>query len=96
MYVITVLFSIHDAHYTAFLRAITSNAKTSLIDEPGCRQFDVCTSPSKPNDIFLYEVYDSKAAFDAHLASNHFQEFNVLTAQWVTTKVVNSFERTLS
>ena len=93
MYVITVLFNIHDTHYAAFLQAITSNATTSLADELGCRQFDVCTSLSNPNEIFLYEIYDSVEAFDAHLLSKHFQEFNALTSAWVTTKVVNAFER---
>ena len=93
MYVITVLFSIQPAHQADFLQAITSNAKTSLADEAGCRQFDVCTSSSKPDDIFLYEVYDSKAAFDVHLASSHFLAFNALTSTWVTGKVMNAFER---
>jgi (4S)-4-hydroxy-5-phosphonooxypentane-2,3-dione isomerase len=93
MYVITVLFSIHPAHRAAFLQAITGNAKTSLADEAGCRQFDVCVSNSKPDDVFLYEVYDSKAAFDLHLASKHFHEFNALTLQWVTAKTVEAFER---
>ena len=93
MYVITVLFSIHSAHRTEFLQAITSNAQTSLADEVGCKQFDVCTSSSDPNDVFLYEVYDSKAAFDLHLASKHFLGFNTLTSTWVATKVVNAFER---
>ena len=95
MYVITVLFTLQPAHQAAFLQAITSNAKKSLADEPGCRQFDVCKSGSDPSQIFLYEVYDSKAAFDAHLASAHFQALNALTAPWVTAKVVTAFERVL-
>lgn len=94
MYVITVLFTVKPAHYDTFLQAVTDNARTSQADEPGCKQFDVCTSPSNPDDIFLYEVYDSKAAFDAHLASKHFDEFNTLTSAWVIAKVVNALERT--
>ena len=95
MYVITVLFSVHSVHRVAFLQAITSNAKTSLADEAGCMQFDVCTSNSNPSDVFLYEVYDSKAAFDVHLASSHFLSFNALTSAWVKAKLVNVFERVL-
>ena len=93
MYIITVLFTLQPEHSAAFLRAVTSNAQTSLNDEPGCRQFDVGVSTINPDDIFLYEVYDSKAAFDAHLASNHFIEFNAATARWVKAKAVNAFER---
>ena len=34
-----------------------------------------------------------RAAFDAHLASAHFQSFNSLTTDWVVSKQVQSFER---
>ena len=94
MYVITVLFSIKPEHTSAFLQAIVANARTSAAEEAGCRQFDVCVSASNSNDVFLYEVYDSKAAFDAHLASAHFRQFSESTAAWVTAKVINAFERT--
>ena len=94
MYVITVLFSIKPEHTSDFLQAIVANARTSVAEEPGCSQFDVCVSASNSNDVFLYEVYDSKAAFDAHLASAHFRQFSDSTAAWVTAKVINAFERT--
>ena len=94
MYVITVLFSIKPEHTSDFLPAIAANARTSVAEEPGCSQFDVCVSASNSNDVFLYEVYDSKAAFDAHLASAHFRQFSEFTAAWVTAKVINAFERT--
>ena len=67
MYVVTVSFSIHAAHYAAFMRAMVGNARTSLQDEPGCRQFDVCESPAEPGKVFLYEVYNSEADFQATL-----------------------------
>ena len=63
MYVITVLFSTSAEHASEFLQAMVANARTSVAEEPGCRQFDVCVSDRNPNDVFLYEVYDSKAAF---------------------------------
>ena len=94
MYVITVLFSIDPEHTSDFLQAMVANARTSAAQEPGCRQFDVCVSGSNSNDVFLYEVYDSKAAFDAHLASAHFHQFTESTAAWVLAKVINVFERT--
>ena len=94
MYVITVLFSIKPEHTSDFLQAIVANAGTSAAEEQGCRQFDVCVSASNSNDVFLYEVYDSKAAFDAHLASAHFHHFTELTTAWVAAKVINAFERT--
>ena len=94
MYVITVLFSVRPEHSPEFLQAIVANARTSVAEESGCRQFDVCVSDRNSNDVFLYEVYDSKAAFDAHLASAHFRQFTESTAAWVTAKVIQAFERT--
>ena len=46
-----------------------------------------------PAAIFLYEVYDDRAAFDAHLATSHFLEFNVLTAPWLADKKARTLER---
>ncbi len=94
MYVITVLFSIGAEHTSDFLQAIVANARTSVAEESGCRQFDVCVSARDSNEVFLYEVYDSKAAFDAHLASVHFRQFTESTEAWVIAKVINVFERT--
>ena len=93
MYVITVLFSIKPEHSSEFLQAMVANARTSVADEPGCRQFDVCVSDRNSNDVFLYEVYDSNAAFDAHLASAHFRQFSESTAASVTGKDIQAFER---
>jgi autoinducer 2-degrading protein len=93
MYVVTVVFTIHAAHYPAFMQAMVVNARTSLQDEPGCRQFDVCESPTSPGQVFLYEVYDSEADFQAHLATPHFIAFNALTAPWVADKGVTMYRR---
>ena len=89
MYVVTVVFTIHDAHYPAFMQAMVGNARTSLQDEPGCRQFDVCESPAQPGKVFLYEIYDSEADFQAHLAAPHFIQFNGLPATQGAVKALN-------
>ena len=38
------------------------NAKASVADEPGCREFNVYEIGATPNHLFLYEVYDDEAA----------------------------------
>jgi quinol monooxygenase YgiN len=93
MYVVTVLFTLKPEHAAAFLQAVIHNAETSLANEPGCRQFDVCVVDKQPNEIFLYELYDSKGAFDKHLGAEHFLKFNAQTATWVNTKAVHTFVR---
>ena len=93
MLVVTVLFTIKPAEARAFREAKVANARASLEREPGCRQFDVTVDPNDPAAIFLYEVYADRAAFDAHLASDHFLRFDRETRDWIATKVVRMYER---
>jgi quinol monooxygenase YgiN len=92
-FVVIVDFRIHAAHRDPFLRAMADNARASLEREPGCRQFDVCTDPAQLDAVFLYEVYDDRAAFDAHLAAPHFLAFDRLVAPWIASKAVRTLQR---
>ena len=92
-YVVTVEFDIHPQHFAAFLPLMRENARVSREDEPGCRQFDVCTDPARPDTVFLYELYDERAAFDAHLASPHFKRFDAAVRDMVANKVVRTMRR---
>ena len=67
MFVIIVDFLIKENEVENFKPLMLENARASLMDEPGCRQFDVCFDLEDSRKCFLYEVYDSKAAFDEHL-----------------------------
>jgi quinol monooxygenase YgiN len=40
--------------------------------EPACRQFVAHRSTVDPRTFFLYEQYDDEAAYEAHMASEHF------------------------
>ena len=59
----------------AFLALAQDDASRSLADEPGCHQFDVVQMDGAPNHVLFYEVYDSRAAFDAHLQTPHLARF---------------------
>ena len=59
----------------AFLALAREDASHSLADEPGCRQFDVVQMDGAPCNVLFYEVYDSRAAFDAHLRTPHLARF---------------------
>jgi len=59
----------------AFLALAQDDASHSLADEPGCQQFDVVQIEGAPHHILFYEVYDSRAAFDAHLQTPHLARF---------------------
>ncbi len=88
MYVVLVEFTAHPGQASAFLAAVRLQAKNSLTREDQCRRFDVCTDPENPASVVLYEIYDSRAAFDAHLASAHMAEFNATVDNMVASKTV--------
>jgi quinol monooxygenase YgiN len=93
VYVVTVEFVIHAGRVTHFRAAVIENARASRESEPGCRQFDVCSAPDDPRTMFLYELYDDRAAFDAHLATAHFKAFDARVAPWVVSKRVRTLAR---
>ena len=93
MFVVTVDFTLDPAQRDAFLPLMLENAARSREDEPGCRQFDVCIDPTRPDRVFLYELYDDEAAFDAHLAAPHFSAFAAATASMITARVLERWQR---
>lgn len=93
MFVVTVEFVIKEAHRDQFQSAMLANARASRQREPGCRQFDVVLDPADPGYVFLYEIYDDRAAFDLHTRSEHFLEFDAATRAWVERKKARLLER---
>ena len=91
MYVIAVDFSIHAEHLAAFMPLLLENARISRETEAGCRRFDVCSDPAQPERVFLYELYDDRAAFEAHLAAAHFKAFDAAAKSMVASKTVHAY-----
>jgi (4S)-4-hydroxy-5-phosphonooxypentane-2,3-dione isomerase len=90
-YVVVVDLTLDGQQRAAFMPLMLANAAASLADEPGCRQFDVCVSPQDADSVLLYEIYDSAAAFEAHLQTPHFLSFDQSTASMVVHKAVRRF-----
>lgn len=88
MIAVLVDFEVAPDKVDAFLVLMRQQAENSVSKEADCVQFDVCTDPASPNSVFLYEVYTNRAAFDVHLASDHFKSFDAEVASMVTGKVV--------
>lgn len=91
-YVVTVVFVAKSEHRAAFREAMIENATASRTREPGCSQFDVCEN-ADGSEIFLYEIYDDEAAFQAHLATDHYLRFNALVTPWVEEKRITKYNR---
>jgi (4S)-4-hydroxy-5-phosphonooxypentane-2,3-dione isomerase len=92
-WVVTVEFMIRRECVGAFLERLNRQAAESL-REPGCSRFDVCVDSSNKHRIFLYEVYSDREAFDAHLASAHFKDFDTVTRPCVDSKTVAQWRLT--
>lgn len=86
-WVVTVEFTIRPGFAAPFHQRLATQAAESLREE-GCSQFDVCVDPVDEHRVFLYEVYSNREAFNSHLASAHFKDFDAATGPWVGSKTV--------
>jgi len=91
-YVIAVDFKLHAGQYAAFRELIDENARESAQSEPGCRRFDVLEPKGEADRILLYEIYDDRAAFEAHLKTAHFARFNRESEPLVAEKKIFEYE----
>ncbi len=91
-FVIVVDFKIKPGRMADFRTLIDDNARASVRDEPGCSRFDVCAKRKDADRVLLYEIYDDRAAFDAHLKTKHFGVFNEASASLVADKTVAEYD----
>jgi quinol monooxygenase YgiN len=82
MYVLMVPIQIKDGYKEQFIAAVVEDARSSVANEPGCLRFDVIQDANDTNRIWLYEVYEDEAAFQAHLQAPHLQKFRDTTQNW--------------
>ena len=87
-YAIIVDFVLVPGKRSEFRRLVDRNARISSKAERGCRRFDVIESREEADRVLLYEVYEDEAAFEAHVQSSHFDEFDRESAPLVTNKSV--------
>lgn len=95
MICVTVLFETAPADHDRFAARVSRQARDSMSMEQGCRRFDVWASPERPGQFHLYEIYDDRTAFDAHLASSHYAGFDRDVAAMVIDKTVTIWESRL-
>lgn len=92
-FAVTVDFVVKPQFMAKFMELCCENAQASIADEKECFRFDVLTPFSKAaNKIFLYEIYASQKAFEAHLKTPHYQNFDKLTAHMVISKTPAAFD----
>ncbi len=88
--VIWVSVAVKPVVVDAYRRAIMANARASVADEPGCLRFDVLIPEDGSGEqIRLYEIYESAAAFDAHLQTPHFAAYQKATADLISEQSIS-------
>lgn len=95
-FVLIVEFQVKPESLDRFNQLIEINARASVADEPGCRQFDVLRANDDPCRIVLYEVYDSEDAFKAHMGFSHTQTFLAAAKPLVDKQTVTRLTRTVA
>ena len=93
MYFVVVKFIIADGYGEMFLKRVRQQAHDSLSKEPDCHVFDVCVDLNDDHRIMLYEAYSNQAAFDFHLQSSHFREFDRDVKEMVLDKTISFYLR---
>lgn len=91
MFAVAVTFWVAPERVSDFRALMIAQAKNSLALEPACRRFDVWTDPNQPTRFFLYELYDDAAAFDVHLASDHFKTFAAAISPMIAHREILTF-----
>lgn len=89
MVAVTVEFQVQDAKVEEFNRAMAEQARNSLEKEDDCHRFDICHDDEVIGRVFLYEIYTDRNAFELHLASEHFKQFDAEVKGWIVSKKVD-------
>lgn len=85
-FVVIAEFDVRPGEMDRFLAAALDDARHSVADEPGCRQFDVVRPEGAENTVVFYEVYDSREAFDRHLETPHLERFRAAFPSLIATE----------
>jgi (4S)-4-hydroxy-5-phosphonooxypentane-2,3-dione isomerase len=92
-FALTVRFTLHPGRLGDFLPRMQDNARQSLAGESGCLAFDVALPlDGAADEVFLWEIYCDRAAFDVHLASAHFRAFDAATSDMVAAKALHFYQ----
>jgi autoinducer 2-degrading protein len=59
---------------------ILKELRTAVRAEPGCQFQEVQQSLADPRTFLIYGIYDDRAAFDTHLATEHVQRLGLTRA----------------
>ena len=89
--VLIVEFGLHPGAWPAFAGIMLDHAAKTLAEEPGCRRFDVLRAEHEDGSldesrVFLVEVYDDRAAYEAHRSNPRMPGVNEAITPLLTSR----------
>jgi autoinducer 2-degrading protein len=96
MFAVFVTFDVKPDFRDVFVKRMHQQAEDSLEKEKDCGIFEVWLDSKTPNRVQLYEVYMDAAAFDIHLQSAHFKDFDATIGEMIVSKTISTFDQKLS
>ena len=76
MYILMVRLKVKEDRIDDFIAASIGDARGSVLNEPGCRRFDIIQAADDPTSFAFCEVYNDEDAFAAHTSYPHFKEWD--------------------
>ncbi len=87
MEVLMVRIRVKPEHLEDFIHEMIGDAEGSVLNEPGCRRFDIIQDETEPTKLGLCEVYDDEAAVQDHLSRPHFLKWKEATTDWTSQAI---------
>jgi autoinducer 2-degrading protein len=90
LYISAVDLQITPSLMPKFLAALQDDG-AAMIKEPGAREFDSAVSEKEPGHVFIFEVYNNAAAYDAHQKTMAYGKFIATTMSMIKTYNIRPF-----
>ena len=91
MVIVRVTGVVKPDHKEDFVQTF-AELRPDVLAEKGCRRYEHYLSPEKENVIFIYEEWESREALEAHLKTPHMLKFFKVSASWIESTEMKTFE----
>jgi len=87
MEILMVRIKVKPERLDDFIKEMIEDARGSVLNEPGCRRFDIIQDLEDPTSLALCEVYNDAAAVEYHGQQPHFIKWRDTTADWFSEEL---------
>jgi len=83
MEILMVRIKVKPERLDDYIREMIGDARGSVLNEPGCRRFDIIQDLEDPTLLALCEVYNDHLAVEDHGTRPHFTKWRDISRDWV-------------